>query len=585
MARTLEVFREHRGIASIPEVFFRSVKDYGRRPALSVFRDGTYQHLSYEELGHRVKLLALGLKGLGLSKGDRCAILGPNSPEWALAYLSILSAGGICVPIDSLLKSYEFRHIFEEVKVRFIFVAPKFLDTVLEIDEDLGIFRKIILLEKVPGDRPPKVIFLSEVMEKGGKHSKELRFPNLEEVAAIIYTSGTTGKAKGVMLTHRNIVSDVVACYQSLPFDYRDRFLSVLPMHHTFECTAGFLLPLYAGSHITFARSLKSRDILADLKACQATVMLGVPLLFQKMYEGLERAIARAPLPKRALFRSLMRVVQVSERFGRGEETAKILFRTLRDKAGLGHLRFFVSGGAPLPAHLPKAFRRLGLKLLQGYGLTEASPVLTVNHPEASKDESVGLPLPGVEVKVRNPNAEGVGELCFRGPMVMKGYYKNEEATKAAFEEEGFLKTGDLGYVDAEGYVYVCGRVKNLIVTPAGKNVYPEEVEAELDKSPYILESMVFGFPKNGGEEVWAVIVPDYETIEREFHGKRLSEADVEKLIAREVRSQMNRLADYKRVKKFLIRDEELPKTSTRKIKRHLVIPKLISDFEKRKGR
>ncbi|OAQ21250.1 AMP-dependent synthetase/ligase [Thermosulfurimonas dismutans] len=583
--RTLKVFREHRGIASIPEVFFKSVKDYGPRPALSVFRDGAYQHLTYDELGHRVRWLSSGLMALGLSRGDRCAILGPNSPEWALAYLSILSAGGICVPTDSLLKGFEFRHIFEEAGVKFIFVAPKFLETVLEIDEELGIFKKIILFEKVSGDYPKKVTFLPEVMEKGRKHPKELRFPKLEEVAAIIYTSGTTGKAKGVMLTHRNIISDVAACYQSLPFDHRDRFLSVLPMHHTFECTAGFLLPLYAGCHITFARSLKSRDILADLKACQATVMLGVPLLFQKMYEGLERAIAKAPLLKKALFRSLMRMVRASERFGREEEAGKLLFRSLREKAGLGNIRFFVSGGAPLPPHLPKAFRRLGLKLLQGYGLTEASPVLTVNPPEAPKDESVGLPLPGVEVKIRNPNEEGVGELCFYGPMIMKGYYENPEATRATFDEEGFLQTGDLGYIDAEGYVHICGRAKNLIVTPAGKNVYPEEVEAELDKSPYILESMVFGFPKNGGEEVWAVIVPDYETIEREFHGKRLSEADVERLIAREVRSRMNRLADYKRVKKFIIQDEELPKTSTRKIKRHLVIPRLISDFEKRERR
>ncbi|MBX6423235.1 long-chain fatty acid--CoA ligase [Thermosulfurimonas sp. F29] len=581
MTRTLEPFRPSRGEGSIPEVFFRSVRDFGPRRALSIFREGAYRHLTYEELGQRVRWLASGLRALGLVPGERCAILGPNSPEWAQAYLSVLSAGGVCLPLDSLLKSYEFRHILEEARVRFIFVAPRFLETILELDEELGLFRRIILLERVSGEFPGKVTFLERVLEEGRRRAREPVFTDPGKVAVLIYTSGTTGKAKGVMLTHRNIVSDVVACYVSLPFDENDRFLSVLPLHHTFECTAGFLLPLYAGAHITFARSLKSRDILADLKASRATVMLGVPLLYQKLYEGIERAVRRAPLPKRLIFRSLLRAVAAAGRMVREEAAGRLLFRGLREKAGLAHLRFFVSGGAPLPPHLPKLYRRLGIKLIQGYGLTEASPVLTVNPPSSPRDESVGLPLPGVEVKVREPDSEGVGELCFRGPMVMKGYFENPEATRAAFDEEGFLRTGDLGFVDREGYVHICGRAKNLIVTPAGKNVYPEEIEAELDKSPYILESMVFGFPREGGEEVWAVIVPDYEAIERDFRGRHLKEEDVERIIAREVRARMSPLADYKRVKRFLIRDEELPKTSTRKIKRHLVVPRLIADLRK----
>ncbi|QJA05618.1 long-chain fatty acid--CoA ligase [Thermosulfurimonas marina] len=580
MKRALRAFRPDRGQGSIPEVFFRAVKDFGPRPALSIFREGTYQHLTYAELGERVRLLASGLRALGFSRGEKCALLGPNSPEWAQAYLAILAAGGVCVPIDSLLKPYEFRHIFEEARVRFIFVARRFLETVLEIEEERPHFRKIIALESLP-ERSSKLLDLPELLEKGRKRPREPLFPDPEELAVLIYTSGTTGRAKGVMLTHRNLVSDVVACYRSLPVDENDRFLSVLPLHHTFECTGGFLLPLYSGAHITFARSLKSRDILADLRASKATIMLGVPLLFQKLYEGLERAVRKASLPRRTLFQALLRVSGAAERWGKEETAGRLLFRGLREKAGLSHLRFFVSGGAPLPPHLPRAFRRLGIKLFQGYGLTEASPVLAVNPPEAPKDESVGLPLPGVEVKVRDPDSQGVGELCFRGPMVMKGYFENPEATRAAFDEEGFLRTGDLGYVDEEGYIYVCGRAKNLIVTPAGKNVYPEEIEAELDKSPYILESMVFGFPREGGEEVWAVIVPDYEAIERDFHGRHLSEKDVEALISREVKARMAPLADYKRVKRFLLREEEFPKTSTRKIKRHLVVPKLIAELQK----
>ncbi len=582
MEKTLKPFREDRGIASIPEILFRSVREFGSRPVFSIFRNGTYQHITYAELGKQVELLASGLRALGFSRREKAAILGPNSPEWAMSYLAVLSAGGICVPIDFLLKRYEFRHILEEAKVRWIFLAPKYFEDILEIDEDLKLFKYLIVFEKPPMKVPKKVLSLEDLLAKGRKKLQKPYFPNIDEIAALIYTSGTTGKAKGVMLTHRNIIFDISACYKSLPVYETDRFLSVLPMHHTFECTAGFLLPIYSGAHITFARSLKSRDILEDLKNSKTTIMLGVPLLFEKLYEGIVRAINKASFPKKALIHSFLRLISFSEKLGQEEKLAKILFKNLRDKAGLSYLRFFVSGGAPLPPYLPKAFRRFGIKLIQGYGLTEASPILTVNHPDNPKDDSAGLPLPGVEVKVKNPNIDGIGELCFRGPMIMKGYYQNPEATKNAFDEEGFLRTGDLGYIDENGYVYICGRAKNLIVTPSGKNVYPEEVEFELNKSPYILESMVFGFPRQGGEEVWAVIVPDYEAIDRDFHGKRLKEKDIEEIISREVKTYMANLAIYKRVKRFIIRDEELPKTTTRKIKRHLVIPKLIADQEKK---
>ncbi len=582
MNRTLTPFREDRGVASIPEIFFRSVSDFGSRKALSIFRNGDYQHITYAEFGKYVEFLASGLRKLGFSHREKAAILGPNSPEWAISYLSILSAGGICVPIDSLLKRYEFRHILEEAKVRWIFLASKYLDDILEIDEELKIFKYLIVFEKLQTKVPKKVIFLEDLLAKGQKKLKKPYFPDINDIAVIIYTSGTTGKAKGVILTHKNIISDVAACYKSLPVYESDRFLSVLPMHHTFECTAGFLLPVYSGAHITFARSLKSRDILEDLKNSKTTIMLGVPLLFEKLYERIVRAIEKASFPKKALINSFLSLVSFSGKLGYEEKVAGFLFKNLRKKAGLFHLRFFVSGGAPLPPYLPKAFRKFGIKLIQGYGLTEASPVLTVNHPESPKDGSAGLPLPEVEVKIKNPNTEGIGELCFRGPMIMKGYYENPEATKDAFDKEGFLQTGDLGYIDGDGYVYVCGRAKNLIVTPAGKNVYPEEVEFELNKSPYILESMVFGFPCQGGEEVWAVIVPDYEAIDRDFHGKRLKEKDIEKIISQEIKTYMANLAIYKRVKKFIIQDEELPKTTTRKIKRHLVIPKLIADLNKK---
>jgi len=582
-AGNLKVFRKDRGVFSIPEMLYRSVSDFGSKKALTIFKGGRYVDYTYEDLWEWVTGVASGLKASGFGYREKAAILGPNSPEWAISYLAILTAGGICVPIDSLLKRYEFKHILKETKVKWIFLANKYLDDILEINEELKTLKHIILFES-QGKTSKKVTTLEEMFLKGKKKKFKPVFVNPKEVAALIYTSGTTGKAKGVMLTHFNIVSDAAACYKSLPIYETDRFLSVLPMHHTFECTAGFILPLYSGAHITFARSLKSRDILQDLKNAKTTVMLGVPLLFEKLYERMIKAIENAPFVKKTLIKSFLGVVGISEKFGLQEKMAKKLFKSLREKAGLGHLRFFVSGGAPLPPYLPKEFRKFGINLIQGYGLTEASPVLTVNHPDYPIDESVGLALPEVEVKVLNPDKDGVGELCFKGPMVMKGYYENPEATKASFTEDGFLKTGDLGYIDEKGYIYVCGRAKNVIVTPAGKNVYPEEVEFELNKSPYILESLVFGYPVRGGEEVWAVIVPDYEAIDADFEGKHLTEKDIEELIAKEVKACMSKLAMFKRVKRFIIRDEELPKTTTRKIKRHLVVPKLIADLEKNAG-
>ncbi len=561
--------RPHKGIMTLPEMLAGSSREFADRPALVARDPGGDRVISYKELGTRVKAIARGLVKLGVKPGDRCVILGPNSPEWAMSYLSVTTAGGVCVPIDSLLSDNEIRRLIADAKAKVAFVAPKFMDCVLETGRGFPAPSKVIALAHEPGSVPEGVMTM-RALEGQGNTKTKLPKRSLEDLAAIIYTSGTTGTPKGVMLTHKNIVSDVAACYQAVDFGH-ERFLSVLPMHHTFECTAGFLLPIYSGCTITFARSLKSKSILEDLQASRATVMLGVPLLFQKMIEGIHRAVSKKSPLQRAAFRTLMTMVKAGEKAGR-KDLGVALFRSLREKAGLGSLKFLVVGGAPLMPWIPREFRRLGILMLQGYGLTEASPVLTINPMEAPKDESIGKTLPGVEAKVLEPDATGVGELVFRGPMVMKGYYRNKGATKEALDKEGWLRTGDLGYIDDEGYIYVCGRAKDLIVTPAGKNVYPEEIESELNRSPYILESMVYGKPTNtGGEEVCALIVPDYEIIGEHAGKKELTDDYVRSLIAKEVKKANQQLASYKRIKTFNLREEEFPKTSTRKIKRHLV--------------
>ncbi len=553
---------------TLPEMVRRSAYEFGDRPALIAREPQGDRVITFGELGSKVESLAGGLIACGLPKNGKCAILGPNSPEWAVAYLAITSAGGICVPIDTLLSENEILHLMADAKVAMAFVAPEFMDCVLDTTKGFPKPKQVIALtldtKGIPGDAMP----FEELVRKGQQSQDPLPHMVPEDIAAIIYTSGTTGSPRGVMLTHGNIVSDITACYQAIKFK-QEHFLSVLSMHHMFECTAGFLLPIYSGSTITFARSLKSRSILEDLKASRATVMFGVPLLFRKMLDGIHRTISRTPSAQQMIFHILMNAIKTGEKLGI-KNLGMHLFKNLREEAGLGSLRFLVVGGAPLMPQIPREFRWLGIKMLQGYGLTEASPVLTFNPVDKPVDESIGKPLSGVEVRILEPDETGIGELAFKGPMIMKGYYKAPEATREVLDSDGWLKTGDLGYQDKKGYLYICGRAKNFIVTPAGKNVYPEEIEAEINLSPFVLESMVYGHNKGSGEEVRAVIVPNYETIGEHSQGKNLSDQDVHKLISKVVKKANKALAAFKRVKSFTLIDEEFPKTSTRKIKRHL---------------
>jgi long-chain acyl-CoA synthetase len=373
------------------------------------------------------------------------------------------------------------------------------------------------------------------------------------------------------MLSHGNMTSDIDAATQYLKLYSEDSFLSILPIHHTFECTCGFLLPLSHGSSITYARGLASKLIVEDIKNNKATILLGVPLLYEKMYAGISRKIAERPPFTRALFKTIYGVSKFLKKAA-NVEAGKKLFHGMREKSGLSSIRLFVSGGAPLSPEVGEAFNTMGFKLIQGYGLTESAPILTLNPLEKYKNASIGVALPNAQLKILDPDNNGIGELIAKGPMIMKGYYKNDRATSETVIE-GWLHTGDLARVDSDGYYYITGRKKNLIVTPGGKNVYPEEVEIALNNSPYILESLVRGRTlPSGGEEIEAIIVPDldYFGLRAEEKGISLSEMHIEQTIKLEVAKQSEQLADYKRVKYVTLRDEDFEKTSTKKIKRYL---------------
>ncbi len=565
---------------TIPELLRQAGATYARMPALTALDCKGGRTITFSQLLDDVLLVARGLVASGVKPGSHVAVIGRNSPEWATAYLAVSMSGAVNVPVDPQLSENEIRQLLAGAGVSAVFGDPKFLDIILDSAKGDTLPNLLISLEfagegrSQPAYREGTVTL--DALREAGTENPSLSLPDVEssELAAIIFTSGTTGSPKGVMLTHSNIVSDVIACEHAISGHLEiggERFLSVLPVNHTFECTAGFLLPIYMGCHITYARSLRSRYLMEDIRNSGTTVMLGVPLLFQKMVEGIYRAVDKAPVVKRKVFYATMNLVKAGERVG-NFGLGKYLFRSLREKAGLGSLKFFISGGAALPLFVSREMNRLGLTILQGYGLTEASPVLTINPADAPRNETIGFPLPGVQVRVLDASTEGVGELAFKGPMIMKGYFKDSEATEKVLND-GWLATGDLGMVDKDGYVHVCGRSKNVIVTAAGKNVYPEEIEAELNRQPFVLESMVYGRKKGGtaGEDVCCVVVPDFEKIGENFPDTVLSDSEVEELIAKDVKTANAMIAPYKRVKQFKIFNEELPKTSTRKIKRHLV--------------
>ena len=567
-------FDELKGL-SITGLLDRSVKLFASQMALHAHDGKKFQGITYSELGKTVRSFGHGLMEMGLEKGESVALVSENRPEWGIAYLGILFAGAVTVPLDSALKPSELKHILRESKAKMVVASSRYLSDMEEALAEIGSLQKVVSMDN---EQRENVVPFQTVIENGDQTSKELSYPNEEDLASLIFTSGTTGSSKGVMLTHRNIVSDIWGIFQVLDIYPEDNFLSVLPLHHTFECTCGFLVPLAAGAEIYYARSLKSKQLMEDIKETRATLMIAVPLLFEKMLNGLRKGIKKKSALTQFLFNTNLGLCGTARKV-LGLNPGKVLFKGLREKAGLSSLRLFVCGGAPLSPEIAEVFDLLGIRFLQGYGLTETSPVLTVNPFHRPKYASVGPAIPGAELKIVDPDENGVGEIAARGEVVMKGYFRNEKATAETFKEDWFL-TGDSGWKDKDGYFYVTGRKKDMIVTRAGKNIYPEELEYQLNKSPFILESLVLGrrVGTGKGEEPYAIIVPDYEYFDHvaEAEKTEFDEKKIEQTVKEEIAKCCSHIADYKRIKGFEIREEEFEKTSTRKIKRYLFKHKIV---------
>jgi long-chain acyl-CoA synthetase len=547
-------------LSSLHSTVIESCRKQPQKVAM-IGKAGTSRHYTYGDLAAFIPKLAGGLKSLGLKAGDRVGILSENCPEWGIAYLAILTAGGIIVPLDSAWKEMELRNTLRMSGIRFIFCSARFAGVAREIINQAALDIRLIGFEP---DISPNL----EMLAKAEPLVDASR--GMDDPAALIYTSGTTGDPKGVILTHRNILANIEAIIQSIELYSEDIFLSVLPLHHTLEATCGFLLPLCAGLTTVHSRSLKSRDILEDIKNNRITCMVAVPLLFEKMYKTIEKKVEESPFLRRLTFQLLYQASGLGWRLR--VKAGRALFRALREKAGLGSIRLLISGGAPLPADIAKWFNLIGFDFLQGYGLTECAPVVSVHRPHDIRFDSVGSPLPNLVIDIDDPSPDGVGEIKVKGPANTPGYLDNEKAS-ADLIRDGWLHTGDMGRL-WNGHLYITGRKKNLIVSAAGKNIYPEEIETALLMSPYILESVVLGRKKDNkmGEEIFATIVPDLERIKshEKIQGQEPGREQIQQIIDDEVKSVNDRLADYKRINRFEIRYQEFEKTSSRKIKRNL---------------
>jgi long-chain acyl-CoA synthetase len=519
---------------TIPSLFQSSVEKNKDRIAFNYF-DGSWKAITYEEFFLLSNSIASFLISNSVNKGDRVAIVSENRPEWCAAYMAIMMCGGIAVPIDIQLGSNEIKNLLMDSETKIVFYCPKTEPNVLKAVEGTDI--KSINFD---ANKPMTCSYQPSVLSL-----------QPEDIASIIYTSGTTGKPKGVVLTHENFCSDAEAVIQAGVVAPDDNVLSILPFHHTYPFMCTFIVPVFVGATITFSPGLKAADIVLAIKERAVTIVVGVPRLFEAIRNGIISKIKDKKLISRPLILLMHLCGFVRRRFD--INAGKVIFKSVH--RNFGTLRFFASGGARLDPSVMNDLESLGFTVLEGYGLTETSPVITFNPVKKRKPASTGKPLPGVEIKISN-----TGEIMVKGPMVMKGYYKNPSATADAIKD-GWLLTGDTGHMDNEGYLFITGRKKEVIVLGSGKNVYPEDVEKFFASIPLIKEICV---TEKGGL-LHAVIVPDVQ------YAKVSQAGNISETLRWKINEISSKLPEYMRVRGFTLYSESLPRTPLGKLRRFMV--------------
>jgi len=557
-------------IDSIQDMIIKSAGMYGDKLAIEDLKDTPLPKVSYNSLLKNILKFGTALRDLKLPERSHIAVISENRVQWCLTYLTSLCFNYVIVPIDAKLSSNEILNIIHESDTQVIVFSESFDAMFREKHRSMKHIKYFISMDLVT----KKDGFLSMVElinDSRGCSVDVLPKIDAQEMAVIIFTSGTLGRAKGVMLSQRNLAANLIAMVSMVMIYPEDRFLSVLPIHHTYECTCGFLCPLYAGASAHYARSLKT--VVDDLQQVKATMLLGVPLLFDKMFKRIYLAIHEKRLTS-LIVPPLIKITDFAARCG-WKNSKKLVFAEIHERFG-GHIRAFIAGGAAPDPVVAKGLRDLGFTFVQGYGLTETSPILTLNQLDNFKDDAAGIPLPGVELKINRPNEEGVGEVWAKGLNVMIGFYKNEKASREVFDD-GWFMTGDLGFIDEDGFLHICGRKKNVIISRSGKNVFPEEIEDILQRSPFIQECLVYGEDDPKLDEIIsAQIVVDAEAFIElsEARGVPITPELINDVIAKEVKKANAELSSFKQIKKFTIRELEFEKTTTLKIKRYLVLSK-----------
>lgn len=571
------MYRDIRPIIDLKQMMESSVELYGDHVAFHR-KDkvgGSYRGITYKEAKIDMDALGTALISMGL-KGKSIAVIGENRYEWAISYLAVVCGTGIVVPLDKELDASELEHLIKEADVECIIYTSKYEKIFLQI-KDRGETKLRYLINMDAEVSEEEVLSFREITEAGkvliDNGNRKFLDAQIERdaMSILLFTSGTTGIAKGVMLSHGNIVEDLMASPTLLEVLSSDVFFSVLPIHHTYECTCGFLMPLYRGASIAYCEGLKY--IVKNLSEAKPTIFLGVPLIIESLYKKIWQNARKSGKAN-----TLRKVISVNKKTRKiGIDLAPIFFKQILALFG-GRMKIIICGGAAIDPAVLQGIRDFGINAVQGYGLTECAPICALNPDKYPKNDAAGYIPPGFDIKIHDPNPEtGIGEICAKGGNVMLGYYKNPEAS-AEVLRDGWFHTGDLGYLDEDRFVHITGRIKNVIITKNGKNVYPEEIEHYIGKIPYVDECLVWGKDSEDTGEtlIFASIRADYEEV-REILGENYTEEEVDALIWKEIDALNIQLPFFKRIKKIDVRKDEFEKTTGKKIKRFVDANKGIS--------
>lgn len=546
---------------TIIDLLLITEQKFGGRNSFTTFRPNR-STLTFSEVLQHVQRIASYLQEQGIKKGDRIVVNGKNSPNWALAYLATLYAGAVVVPLDNQMHTDRVENLSGFVDASFFFGDKNIIEGLDPKKQWYGRLKGLATLQGSSQQAPS--------IEDLQPQSMHARIPSKEnDLAAILFTSGTTGNEKGAMLTHANIVSDLYqACDGTfLSLDETDVLYALLPLHHSYCCTAVLLESIKHGSECVFGQEIVVSRMINDLTQGKVTIFMGIPLLYNKLLAGIMKQVKNKGVLVNTLVHTMMTINGFTKKYLHWNVFRKAFNTMLLSKIGLDRNNFLICGAGPLSPKVFKQYQQLGLDFIQGYGLTETSPILTLNPISHFKIESVGMVFPLVDMKIAEPDSNGVGEIRVKGPNVTEGYFNDAAHTQELFDEDGYLKTGDLGYLDKENYLYLKGRAKNLIVTEGGKNVYPEEIEDLFQLYTQVEQVLIRGYQDKKdvpAEMIEAVIYPNPEF----YREQQIPMAEDLDRIIKEVNQQVS---GYKKITRLTVLDAPMDMTSTKKIKRNKV--------------